>query len=77
MDHPDRERINDAVLHIFEEVQKLDSEACLESVLHGLGHWGEDMNDRTRPIVENFLRRDDISLELRRYAECAATGCVQ
>lgn len=77
MDHPDRDRINDAVLHIFEEVLKLDSEACLESVLHGLGHWGMYMNDRTRPIVEDFLKRADISLELRRYAEYAATGCVQ
>lgn len=77
MDHPDRDRINDAVLHIFAEVLKLDSEACLESVLHGLGHWDMYMNDRTRPIVENFLRRTDISPELRRYAEYAATGCVQ
>ena len=76
MDHPDRERINDTVLHIFAEVLKLDSEACLESVLHGLGHWGLYLNDRTRPLVENFLRRPDISPELRRYAESAATGYV-
>ena len=54
MEHPDRDRINDAVLHVFEEVLKLDSEACLESVLHGLGHWGLWLNERTRPIVENF-----------------------
>ncbi|MCC6154656.1 MAG: hypothetical protein IT367_12895 [Candidatus Hydrogenedentes bacterium] len=76
MGGPDSERIDDAVFHIFEEVLKLKSEACLESVLHGIGHWHFDYPERTCEMVESFLRRTDISPELRRYAEFAARGCV-
>jgi hypothetical protein len=75
---PFQEQINDAVLHIFRETLKLESEACLESVLHGLGDWWWDIPDETEPIVRRFLAtRHDISDELRRYAELAALGKVQ
>ncbi len=73
----DSDRINDAVLHVAEEVLKFRAESCLESVLHGLGHWYFCVPERTEPIVREFLRRTDISPELRRYAEAAAIGCVQ
>lgn len=77
MDHSDRDRINDAVLHVFEQVLKLKAESCLESVLHGLGHWALYIPERTEPIVKRFLHRTDISPALRRYAELAAVGGVQ
>ncbi len=77
MDHNDRDRINDAVLHIFEQVLKLRAESCLESVLHGLGHWHLYIPERTEPIVRRFLTREDISPKLRMYAEHAAVGGVQ
>ncbi len=77
MDHPDRERIHDAVLAVFERVLTLKSEACCESVLHGLGHWHSDLPERTKPMVRRFLQRTDISAELRAYAELAAVGGVQ
>jgi hypothetical protein len=77
MSHPGRDRINDAVLYVFEEVLKLKAESCLESALHGLGHWHLDLPSRTEPIIRKFLNRRDISDALRRYAECALTGCVQ
>ena len=73
----DSDRINDAVLHVAEAVLKFRAESCLESVLHGLGHWYFCVPERTEPIVREFLRRTDISPELRRYAEAAAIGCVQ
>lgn len=76
MDHLNRRQINHAVLHVFEEVLKLDSEACLESALHGLGHWHAELPEQVRAIVKGFLERTDISPELRRYAERAAMGCV-
>lgn len=76
MDHADSDRINDAVLHVFEQVLKLRAESCLESVLHGLGHWHMYIPDRTEPIVRRFLSRTDISPELRNYAEAAAVGGV-
>jgi hypothetical protein len=78
MEHNDRDRINEAVLHVFETVLRtMTSEACLESVLHGLGHWQSDMPDRVEAIVGRFLQRTDISDDLRSYAEDAADGMVQ
>jgi hypothetical protein len=77
MEHTDRDRINEAVLNVFEQVLKLRSESCLESVLHGLGHWHDYVPERTEPIVRRFLGRTDLSPELRSYAELAATGSVQ
>jgi hypothetical protein len=77
MEHGDRDRINAPVLGVFERVLKLTSEACLESILHGLGHWHLYIPDQTEPIVHRFLARTDISPELREYAERAAVGAVQ
>jgi hypothetical protein len=77
MDHLDCNRINDAVLHVFEQVLQLKAASCLESVLHGLGHWHLYIPERTEPIVRRFLNRTDISSQLRNYAELAAVGCVQ
>ena len=76
MDHSDRDWINDAVLRIFEQVLKLRAESCLESVLHGLGHWHLYIPERTEPIVRRFLSRTDISPALCHYAHLAATGNV-
>lgn len=70
-------RINAAVLHVFQEVLKLKAESCLESVLHGLGHWHLWIPDQTAPVIRRFLERTDISPELRIYAERAAIGAVQ
>lgn len=78
MDHPDRDPINEAVLKVFEKTLALKSEACLESVLHGLGHWHHDLPEKAEAIVRRFLKdRRDISKALRSYAKAAARGCVQ
>lgn len=77
MDHRDQKRINNAVLNVFEQILKLRAESCLESVLHGLGHWHLHVPEQTEPIVRQFLTRKEISRELREYAECAAKGAVQ
>lgn len=70
MKHPDRDRINDAVFYVFEETLKLKEEACLESILHGLGEWHYYLPKRAKQIVRHFLKtRSDISDELRRYAK--------
>jgi hypothetical protein len=74
MEHPDRELINDSVLRIFEQTLDLESEACQESVLHGLSHWHMYMPQRTEPLVRRFLKRQGISPQLRSYAEIAAKG---
>ena len=66
------------MLEVFEKTLMLKSEACLESALHGLGHWHVFLPEKTGPIVRRFLaERKDISPALRRYAEGAAIGMVQ
>jgi len=77
MEHRNQKKINNAVLNVFEQVLKLRAESCLESVLHGLGHWHLYVPERTEPIVRQFLTRKNMSLELRMYAECATIGAVQ
>jgi len=78
MDHPDRDRINDAVLSVMEQTLTLKEEACLESALHGLGHWGQYTPEHVHQIIERFLvERFDISDRLRAYALQAMRGMVQ
>lgn len=73
-----RDRLNESVLQVFRETLILRSEACLESALHGCGHWQSYHPKQIESIVQYFLNsRDDISPELRRYAELAAIGHVQ
>lgn len=72
--HPDQERFDDTALYILSEVLKMKEESCVESALHGLGHWAFHVPDRTTPIIEEFLRRTDVGEDLRYYAERAMTG---
>lgn len=77
-DHPEDGAINAAVFDVFRATLKLREESCLESVLHGLGHWHLALPQTAQPIVEEFLRtRFDISDALRAYAHRAADGAVQ
>ncbi len=77
MELPDINAINSAVLQTFEHTLDLKSEACLESVLHGLGHWQMYCPLEVGRIVGRFLKgRSDISNALRRYAELARIGQV-
>jgi hypothetical protein len=69
-DMPEWRHLNAAVFHVFRETLKLHSEACLESVLHGLSIWHHDAPNKVKSIVRRFLkRRFDISPQLREYAE--------
>ena len=72
------DKITDRLLQVFAKVlRRSRSEACLESVLHGLGHWSLYIPDQTVPLIERFYKgRTDISPELRAYAREAATGQI-
>ena len=53
-----------------------NSEGCLQSLVHGLGHmvpWG-----RSQHFLDEFLMRrgDELSDELIEYAKAARTGCI-
>lgn len=70
-------RRTDAYFAAFRQVLTLKSEACLESVLHGLGHAHLYRPEETEAIIYEFLaKRQDISPNLRFYAQQAAKGEV-
>lgn len=77
MGHPEQDLINDVVIEVLRQILQIDSEACMESALHGLGHWQLYLPNQTEPIVIDFLmNRENISIELRSYAEAALCGQV-
>lgn len=56
----------------------LDSVACRESALHGLGHWHMCYPAETTRVIEGFLEHEaDLEPELLAYARSASAGCVQ
>lgn len=63
-------------LDVLSFALSLDSTACQESALHGLGHLAFKHVNRTTPIVEQYLERKDLSPELYSYAQAARIGYV-
>ena len=67
----------DELLAVMQRILALDSLACQESALHGLGHWQMYYPEVVRPAIEDFLARAEMRQELRAYAEHAWHGYVQ
>lgn len=66
------------LLEVMDRALGLDSVACKESALHGLGHWHVRYPAATRRIIEEFLGREaDLEPELLAYAQSAGAGCIQ
>jgi hypothetical protein len=75
---PSRQELDEEVLQVLESALKLDSVACQESALHGLGHWQYHYPQRVRKIVEDFVKRNSgLREDLRLYAWSASRGHVQ
>jgi hypothetical protein len=69
--------VDEAILAVLERTLRIDSEACREGALHGLGHWSRRHPERTAAIVDAWLgTAPAISPELERYAASARAGCV-
>lgn len=69
--------VDDAILHVMARTLRLESEACREGALHGLGHWHRAHPVRTARIIDEWLAGGPrISPELRTYALSARSGCV-
>lgn len=74
---PSRREIDAAALSVMEATLGLDSLACRESALHGLGHWYHAYPERVGDIIERALGRSTAwPPALTRYAGIAKTGCV-
>lgn len=76
-DDPDRRGLDGEILGVMESTLQLNSVACQESALHGLGHWQPYYPEQVGEIIDTFLQRQkSLREELRMYALNAARGCV-
>ena len=69
MGDPEREALDKQCLAVMERTLELDSIACREAALHGLGHWKHAYHRKVRRIIDAFLKRTpDIDDDLLKYA---------
>ncbi len=74
---PARKEMDQAILQVMEAALQLNSIACQESALHGLGHWHLYYASQVEEIIQGFLRRNKALPEnLQKYARSALSGCV-
>jgi hypothetical protein len=77
-DHPAHRELDEAVLQVIDSTLQLDSIACRESALHGLGHWQSRYPARVGEIIDRFsMRQPDLPEKLRAYMLNAYVGYVQ
>ena len=75
-DDPDRELVDGAELRCLGSILALDSAACQEAALHGLGHWSR-REPRCERIIDDYLASGRAARpELVVYAKAARGGCI-
>jgi hypothetical protein len=75
-DDPQRGLVDDAELKALESILGIDSVACQEAALHGLGHWVR-RELRCAEVIDRYLSSGGVAVpELRSYAEAARSGCI-
>jgi hypothetical protein len=73
-----RKAIDHAALEVMADTLTMDSIACQESALHGLGHWQLYYPSEAMQIIDVFLSGNrNLRPELINYAKSARCGCVQ
>lgn len=76
-DEPQRVALDAAILQVMESTLQLDSIACREAALHGLGHWQHEYPERVGAIIDAFsMSRPDLPEKLHAYMINAYTGYV-
>ena len=77
-DDPEHREMDEAILQVMESTLQLDSIACRESALHGLGHWQHAYPRRVGEIIDRFsMRQPALPEKLREYMLNAYVGYVQ
>lgn len=76
-DDPDCDLLHRAAIDVMSRTLRLESIACQEAALHGLGHWARHRPDDVTRVIDEFLA-DGRSrrAELISYARSARCGCV-
>ena len=76
-DDPQRELVDEAELACLKSILALESSACQEAALHGLGHWIR-RESRCERIIDDYLAAGNAARpELIDYARAARGGCIQ
>ncbi len=74
---PTRNELDQEILRVMETTLQIDSLACCESSLHGLGHWQLYYPKQVQGIIDSFLQtHTNLREELRSYALQAQRGYV-
>lgn len=77
-DDPAFDRLNLALVRTMGVILDLDSLACQESALHGLGHWHRFHAQAVERMIDQYLASGAAARgELLTYARAARCGCVQ
>lgn len=65
------------LLNVMRRTLDLDSDACREGALHGLGHWAFEYEEEVQQIIDDFLLvHPHLRPELIEYAQNARRGNV-
>jgi hypothetical protein len=74
---PARHEIDQTCLTVMGKVLGIDSLACQESALHGLGHWKSAYPEQVEKLIDDFLNtHPQVRAELKNYAMQAKTGYI-
>ena len=74
---PNLPRMQETALGTMARILGVDSLACQESALHGLGHWQRGHDREVSAIIDGFLEAHlDLDPRLVAYANAARCGCV-
>jgi hypothetical protein len=78
--HPEEpawQEFDQDILQVMEATLQLDSIACRESALHGLGHWQRHYPERVGDIIDQFsMSHKDLPEKLQEYMMNAYVGYV-
>jgi hypothetical protein len=73
----DRDALQRTAIATMGSILVLDSIACQESALHGLGHWHHPFPQEAETLIDSFVRKHPhMRPELAAYARAARCGCV-
>ena len=74
---PNREVLDPYCIEVMERTLRLNSIACQEGALHGLGHWARAYPEEVQRIIDDYLAREkSLPPDLREYALDARKGLV-
>jgi hypothetical protein len=75
--NPNYAELDAELFAVMKQILAVDSLACQESALHGLGHWHVYYPEIVHQAIDEFLARaGNMRQELRDYAVCARRGYV-